>query len=398
MTSYSATLLSDLNQKSTYISQHILNEFPFPFYIFLVIGIIQLNWTNKKLTLFLLTVFFTVLLTNFFYLQVSPIEFWHLDDHLLATNWLLGLFIGVGLYSAISEASTLRRNITIISQIILLTICLLLIPITFLQNYFINTQKDRFLYYGYGLTALKSMPKNTVYFAESDYDCFSTLYLKTVLNKRPDIHLLLTFMLDKPYARELISKTDPILLPSTASNSLLTDLIHNNYKSHPIYCTFSNVGFADLYLKNFKNMLLVPSGIMTHIIQHGELVPYKALYEPLKSFWDEYLQPEMESPSFTQGILRQACASPYLNAAQYEKFHGHLEHWDWYYSKAIDLIPDPSWLAQTWVNKAEGDILMGKTIEAGNSYRLAGYYFYQLGQFEKANSVLGKSKAVLAAN
>jgi hypothetical protein len=207
----------------------------------------------------------------------------------------------------------------------------------------------------------------------------------------------MTLFIDKPYERELISKTDPTVLAfisDKTNNSLLFDLIQDNYKSHPIYSTFANVGFSDLYLKNFKEMKLAPSGILTHVIEPNEFVTTEPLYEPLKSFWEEYLEPEIETPSPDQGLLRQACASPYLNAALYEKLHGHFEHWDWYYSKAVYLISEPSWLAQTWFERAEGDSIFGNNVEAEKSYQIAAYYFAQLNQIQNVEIALSKAKAL----
>jgi hypothetical protein len=390
--------LMELSQKSIYISQHLFDEFNFSAYIFMATGVFYLNKVNKKITLFFLILLLTVIMTNLFYLQVTPIEFWHMDDHLLSSNWIFGMLIGTGIYTSLTLLVQFKRpTFKQVPQITLLMICFSLIPFTFIQNFSDNNQKNAFLYYGYGLAALKSMPKNTLYFAESDYDSFSTLYLKTVLNKRPDIHLLMTLFTDKPYERELISKTDPTLLTFTqdkTNNSFLFDLIQNNYKSHPIYCTFANVGFSDLYLKNFKEMKLAPSGILTHVIEQKKIKAKESLYEPLKSFWEEYLEPEVENPSRNQGLLRQACASPYLNAALYEKLHGHLEHWDWYYSKAVNLISEPSWLAQTWFERAEGDALSGNNLEAQKSYQIAACYFAQLNQIQNAEIALSKAKAL----
>ena len=396
MSSRSAMFLHELSQKSIYISQHLFSEFYIFAYFFMLIGVFPLNKTNKKLTLFFLFLLLTIILTNLFYLQVTPIEFWHMDDHLLSSNWILGMLMGIGIHTFFNLLASFKRpNIKKILQTTSLILFLSFIPLTFAQNFSTNNQKDEFLYYGYGVTALKSLPKNSLYFAESDYDCFSTLYLKTVLNKRPDVHLLLSLFIDKPYERTLILKTDPTLLnrtPNETKNSVLFDLIKNNYKSHPIYCTFANVGFADLYLKNFKEMRLVPSGILTQVIQPKESITSGYLHETLKSFWDEYLEIECENPSPNQGLLRQACASPFLNAALYEKLHGNLTNWDWYYSKAVNLISEPSWLAQTWFARAEGNALFGNKLVAEKCYQIAAYYFAQLGQLQNAQVALEKAK------
>jgi hypothetical protein len=401
MASYQQTFLPSLIQKSVYISQHLSSEFhPFA-YLFILLGVFGLIKINRNLTLFCLIFLLTTILINLFYLQVTPIEFWHMDDHLLSSNWILSLFLGIGISIFLNATTMVSLPLKKISPVIITALALFLAPLTFFQNFSANNQKNEFLYFGYGLTALKSLPKNSLYFAESDYDYFSALYLRTVLNKRSDIHLFLALFLNKPFERNLLAKTDPVLLLSNLTptgQSLLFDLIQNNYKTRPIYSTFSGVGFSELYLKDFKYMRFEPSGILTHIIQENNPNFRNASYGQLKLFWDEYLQFEIENPSLTQGLLRQACASPYLNEAQYEKLHGNLSHWDWYYSKAIDLISEPSWLAQTWFDRAEGDNLSGNNLEALQSYQIAAYCFALLGQMDKAKTALDKAKILSSTN
>jgi len=401
MTSYRDTFWANLNQKSLYISRHFFTEFYPAVYVFIVIGFFFLNKTSKKLTLFLSGFFLTVVLANLLYLQATSIEFWHIDDHLLSTNWILGLLTGLGIYSSFISAQTFLKNNKKAAMIATFFLAFSLTFLTLIQNLAINDQKERFLYYGYGLNILKSMPENTLYFAESDYDYFSTLYLKTVLNKRPDIHLFLTYFMGQPYERALLSKTDNLAFtqnPLTPKNSLMFDLIENNHSTHAIYSTFSNASFTKMYLKDFKGMRFEPSGIVTHIIQNNQNTRKEPPYHQLDIFWNEYLVPELNTPNSTQGILIQACANPYLNAAYYDKLRGHFEHWDWYYSKALYLISDTSWLAQTWFDRAEGDEHQGKKLEAEKAYQIAGYYFYQLGQLDKSNIALEKAKALTVAN
>ncbi len=395
MASYRETFWLNLSQKSAYISQHFLTEFHPVIYIAIIAGVFFLNKTNKKLTLFCLVLFLTVFSANLLYLQATPIEFWHIDDHLLSINWISDLLAGVGIYGFLSllhqTTKTFKSPVFIASSISVSFFLLL----TILQNFGTNNQKSEFLYYGYGTNILKSLPQSTLYFAESDYDYFSTLYLKTVLNKRPDVRLFLTFFLDQPYEREVLSKTGyPELDQIPQTKSVLHDLIQSNYKTHTIYSTFSNASFSKLYLKDFNNLRFIPSGILTKIIPDDGASPFKQSYDQLNDFWAEYLASEIATPSETQGILRQACANPFLNAAHYEKLHGHFEHWDWYYSKAIHLISDTAWLAQTWFDQAEGDTYLGENLEAEKAYQIAGYYFYQLGQIDKANLALEKIKTL----
>ncbi|HTA75993.1 MAG TPA: DUF2723 domain-containing protein [bacterium] len=401
MTSYRDTFWANLNQKSLYISRHFFTEFHPAVFVFIVVGFFLLNKANKRLTLFLLIFFLTVVLANLFYLQATPIEFWHIDDHLLSANWILSLLIGTGIYGLLTTTKPFLKNNKMAVMTTTTFCAFAIVFLTLIQNLATNDQKERFLYYGYGVNILKSMPENTLYFAESDYDYFSTLYFKTVLNKRPDIHLFLTFFIEQPYERSLLAKMDDLPTnpsPQTPKGSLLFDLIENNHSNHAIYSTFPNASFAKIYLKDFEGMRFEPSGIVTRIISNDDDIAKEMPYHQLDNFWNEYLVPELKKTNSTQEILLQACANPYLNLAHYDKLRGHFEHWDWCYAKALYLISDTGWLAQTWFDRAEGDSYQGKKNEAGKAYQIAGYYFYQQGQLDKSNVALKKAKALVATN
>jgi tetratricopeptide (TPR) repeat protein len=66
--------------------------------------------------------------------------------------------------------------------------------------------------------------------------------------------------------------------------------------------------------------------------------------------------------------LTELCAHPYINTANYLKLRGDLSQWDVLYDRALSLIQDAQWSAQTWSNRAEGDLLRGDKEKAIGSY------------------------------
>src|SRR5580658_7673148 len=95
------------------------------------------------------------------------------------------------------------------------------------------------------MAILHSMLKNSFYFAESDYDYFSLLYLTEVEKRRSDVRLLMTSFLEKNYECDLVRRNHPelsTLFPTTARSIQITS------SRAAMYCAFSNGSFSALCL------------------------------------------------------------------------------------------------------------------------------------------------------
>jgi hypothetical protein len=351
-----------LVQKSLYISDRFFSEFSLVFSFMALWGIWTLwrRGTRTTLLFFVLLILITIT-ANLLYLRVGPIEFWHLDDHLLTLNWAIGLLGAVGLHSLFGM---MPRRKTWTSW----ALSLGLIPglLTLIQSFPWTDQKREFLFWGIGTEALRSMDRNPHYFGESDFDYFSLLYLKEVEKKRPDLELNLTsFLTDKDWA-DVRSEME-----SVKSNGF-----------RPIYCAFPNGDFVNGYLRRAKQVSFSPNGTIIRLLRKTKATTTDLDQIPLNDLWDHYLAPALTnnvSLNPINGLMAELCAHPYINAANYLKFKGDLRNWDSFYVKSLSLIQDPKWSAETSANKAEGDLLLGDKTVALVDYLFAYQQYKKLG-------------------
>ncbi len=337
--------------KAGYISYHILREFSPLYLLFALLGLFSLARKNKAAGLTVSALFLTTLLASLFYLQVSPIEFWHMADHLLTLNWLTGFLAACGLlylWDYLRFRFRRRHNVFIIFALVVFFYSCLS---TFWNGLAINNQTRQFLYYGYGLTALKCLPSNAVYFSEVDYDYFSALYLTEVLGLRPDIHLILSPELNRTYqyGHELLK--DRALFQCDGAGpfdkALLFKSLQDPAIPFPVYCTYPNGYFEGLYAELFPRFAFEPRGLLTHVFRPGER-PYPAdNFSILYDFYRHYLEPEAKNPSEVNGLFLEICAHPLLNAANYARAFHDESHLSWYYSTALSLITEPDFRRRT---------------------------------------------------
>jgi len=251
--------------------------------------------------------------SNALYLNVEPIEYWHLDDHLLSTNWILALLIGIGGFQFLKTTANYRS----IYFYFALTFILAIAPLTYLHHFKTNDQKNSFLYYGYGISTLQIMPKGTLFFAESDYDYFSLLYLKTILNKRPDTHLVLMPFLSKTGEAEALKRCDPDI-SRDLGKLLFKNLIIRNQSLRPIMTMFPNGSFSKEYLRNFDRLSIDPMGLAV-VVSPSRTNPNNSInYSSLINFWGHYADPSLRTTYAEEGLLRHACSLAYSNEAYCE--------------------------------------------------------------------------------
>ncbi len=390
-----------LLEKANYLSDHLLNEFHPATWLFFAIGVVFfIRQKEKNILLFFLTTFLTTLFMNLFYLQAMRIEFWHMDDHLLTINWIIGLMAGLGIFFTLTlfnkpEASGFSLKL----QKKFIFIFVFTLPyLIFKQHLPLNDQTKEFLFRGYGLTGLKSMEKNSVYFAESDYDYFSILYLKEVEGKRPDTYLFLTPFLEKGYQYGLIEKNQPGLIPPDFSlpqkSEISEDSFFQNLETgkihHPFYCAFSNGPFVELYLKHNPSFQFQPSGILIEALLPGK----QSVVYPiniLDDFWERYLGTKKRTANPINGLFLGICSHSFTNAANFLRLKGDMTQWDPLYNRALTLIPTPKWKAETWEQRAEGDFQTGNKDGALKAYVNSAFEFWDAGQAEGAIRTLKKA-------
>lgn len=366
MASAAPAEFSALGNKALYLSNHFLNEFNSLFLLLAALGVCGLlKRGRKRLVLFLLTLLLTTLVVNVFYLRVGPIEFWHLDDHTLTLNWILGIFGGCGMAETLKflGALSLFKGRTALQLALCLLVVATIPALLILKHQDVNNQSREFLYRGYGITALKSMDRLATYYAESDYDYFSILYLLNVERRRPDVQLKMTTFLTENDWDSLIRDV------FTGSTSL----------DHPIYCAFPNGDFINGYLKHCPTAHLKPFGTIIQFMPPFNSIKEKSFAKPLEYLWEKYLTPHKRTTNSINGLLLELCAHPYLNMANYLNFRADLPDWKKYYSYGINLIQEPEFQAETWEALGDADLKSKEKtraiieyLQAANEYRLAG--------------------------
>ncbi len=334
---------ASLLHKVDYISDHTLREFCLFFSLFALGGIYFLLKWDKILCLASLGLVGLVLFVNLFYLQADPIEYWHIADHLLTNNWVTGFLGCIGMLGLLSTLNRSRKSLALICFAATL-------PMAYWNSIQDDNQTRQFLYFGYGLIALKSLPLQSVFFAEDDYDYFSVFYLTETLHKRPDAHLILTPFLDKPYQFEhMLAPERPLFEGHDGKygKEQVFRALGNPQMSHPLYCAFPNASFSESYLNFYPRFVFEPKGLLTHILVPGEKAVPQSNFTILSEFYGHYLAPETSQPNEVNGLLREICAHPLLNAARYEKLFGNTEHWEWYHLSALKLIAEPMFFNET---------------------------------------------------
>lgn len=378
LASFMPTALSTIQDKGVYISDRFGNEFAIAFSLISLLGVFVLWRQNRRNELlFLLVVLLTALAANLLYLQVIPIEYWHMDDHLLTVNWVIASLGGLGVFFLL----TLRDVPNALRYV--LTGALLLLPLqTFLWNLSVNDQTREFLFKGYGMEALKSMDRSAAYFAESDYDYFSMIYLQQVEHKRPDVDLKLTTFLTQSDWENLARRFSG----------------NPRAGGGPLYCAFPNGPFVNGYLQYAGTAYFKPAGTVVEFMATPASQKEGSTLQPLEELWNRYLIPEPMTPNPIDGLLQELCAHPYLNTANYLRFRGDLRYWDSYYLRALSLIQDSRWLAETWANKAGGDIKLKKSQIAAADYLLSAMEYRREGMMNDALESIKKAAALDPSN
>lgn len=373
LASFMPTAFSTVQEKAAYISSRFESEYSVLFSLLAILGGYWF-WKRglKNELLFLLVLLLTALGANLLYLQVSPIEFWHMDDHLMTVNWVTAVLGCAGVYRLWTMASG-RGAVKYVLPF------LFLLPLFTLQkNLTLDDQSREFLFRGYGMQALQSMRGNARYFAESDYDYFSILYLKEVDHKRPDVDLKMTTFLTKDDWSKLVHEVSLGWSP----------------KGHPIYCAFPNGDFINGYLKYAKTASFKPSGTIVEFMPSITSQKNAPLIQPLDKLWYRYLDSEWRGAKPINWLLLELCAHPYLNMVNYLKFQHDMNYWDSYYLRALSLIQDPRWRAETWAKKAEGDLMLGEIQRAAQAYFYSSKDYSQFGMENKAKEMLTKSSQI----
>ncbi len=387
--------------RANYISSHTFYQFGI-LGVFAILGVWPLYKTNIKICLFLLLLFLSSVISNIFYMNLSSIEFWHLDDYLLLNDWAELIFCVVGcsfVWIKIKDLSCQFTPLVKRAIPIIVFILILLFAGDLITNNYRACSKDGKIYHDYGLAALRSLNDDSVFFAETDFDYFGTIYLNKVENFRPDITILGCPFLMKNYPFTDLKKQYPVFSrieradfsSKETSQGIIHDLIYLTDIKKTFFCTYTNGIFNDIYLGSDHSVRLSPQGILLKLNFGNPKINIKKQTDFLHDFWHEALEEENINPDPVNYILYEACAHPFLNSALFLRLKGDLSNWDWFFERGLFLIRDINWQAHVWNQKATGDLFLGETEQSQQAFSNAGFLFWNSGDLSKAKENLKKA-------
>lgn len=209
---------------------------------------------------------------------------WILDNFLLPSNWVIASGCAVGMFFLLSRMKLSSSRIAPLSFL-----ALGLVPFALAYGGFETISQERqTLAYDYGENLLKSLPRNSVFFAEGDEDYFSLYYLQAVLGQRMDVRMIPAFTLfetwgvaqtEKNYP-ELGLTADPLSFPDhfTRIERASTEIVDKNLGRRPVAFSYFNGAFHRYYLSRDPSRMFRKSGI---VLEMDSPLLKKSAYLPL---------------------------------------------------------------------------------------------------------------------
>jgi hypothetical protein len=225
---------------------------------------------EKKILFFLLPSGFLLAASMFSYFNISRTTdspFTTLK-FLLSGDWMFFLLASFTLSFLLSKINYWKR---IASVLVMMLIVIFLICKT-MTSAILDGQQNQLIAYDYGQNLLKSMPKGTLFFAESDEDYFSLYYLQQVGHLRPDVVMIPSFTLFEFWGTKKVEETNSDLGLTASSVSFpdhfariiyaTSELVVKNRNRRPIAFSNFNGAFHIYYMNRQKNIKVRSSGIV----------------------------------------------------------------------------------------------------------------------------------------
>jgi hypothetical protein len=187
---------------------------------------------------------------------------------LLSGDWIFFLLASLALGFGLAKIGEMKRSLSLLTEVLVVCGCL----------WKVNSLWDKMdqsfqtVTYDYGQNLLKSLPRGSLFFAESDADYFSLYFLQQVEHRRPDVIMIPAFTLFESWGAQQIEKRDPEL-GLTNSSQIFSDhfgriidmndqLVEKNKERIPIAFSNFNGAFHIYYMNRQKNIKVRPSGVV----------------------------------------------------------------------------------------------------------------------------------------
>jgi hypothetical protein len=187
---------------------------------------------------------------------------------LLSGDWMIFLLSAVAISAILSKLNHLKKSLSLLIAILL--VCCLTWKVNNVWDG-VN-QSSQTVTYDYGQNLLKSLPMNSLFFAESDADYFSLYYLQQVEHHRLDVMMIPTFTLFEPWGVQKIEKENPNLGLTASSISFpdhfariiytSSELVAKNRTQRPVAFSNFNGAFHLYFMNRQKNIKVRSSGLV----------------------------------------------------------------------------------------------------------------------------------------
>jgi hypothetical protein len=271
LTSLSEMLQKPFKNKTEALCLYLGWEIGWLGFILALFGVKQwFRSSGKSILYFILLSWFLVWAINFSYFNISQtadspyltIKFF------LSSDWMIFLLSSIGMVSLLNQLNHLKESLSLLMAFLL--VCCLI----WKENNVWNgiNQSSQTVTYDYGQNLLKSLPVNSLFFAESDADYFSLYYLQQVEHRRPDVIMIPTFTLFESWGTQAVEKRNPDLGLTASSVSFpdhfariiyaSSELVAKNRIQRPIAFSNFNGAFHLYFMNRQKNIKVRSSGLV----------------------------------------------------------------------------------------------------------------------------------------
>jgi hypothetical protein len=240
-------------------------------FILALFGVRQwLRSSEKNILYFILSSLFLLWAVNFYYFNISqiPDSPYMTIKFFLPGDWMIFLLSSIAIVFLLNQLNDLKKSLSFLLAL-LLAVCLIWKENNIWDN---MDQSSQTVTYDYGQNLLKSLPANSLFFAESDADYFSLYYLQQVERRRLDVVMIPTFILFEPWGTQTIEKEDPNLGLTASSISFpdhfariiyaSSELVAKNRGRRPVAFSYFNGAFHLYFMNREKNIKVRSSGLV----------------------------------------------------------------------------------------------------------------------------------------
>ncbi len=267
---FSIFLIQVFKVQGSIIFEHIRSDLGWGSLLLALVGIGLWFRSFDRKPLWIVLTFWSLLWVSFFtFLGVEGgSRPWLWGKFLLPTDWVIlwmaAITIAFGLLKVWSWSRLAGRALAALSLVFFLW--------NIGSRIGVFDQQNQVMVYDYGQNLLKSLPRNSLFFAEADEDYFSLYYLMEVERRRPDVVMIPAFTLFETWGVRQVERTSPglgltasaISFPDHIARMIYasSELAVKNRSLRPVAFSRFDGAFHRYYLKRQKNLSILSSGLV----------------------------------------------------------------------------------------------------------------------------------------